>query len=221
MSVNPFSDGFFRLKTKNKLAGKIVSLPGIDEGMCPVKTSMLGVVPQGKVILSPDVAMFLDIVDDVTKEGREVAFLLFGKTQGQVVYIDNYIANGLGDSTSANFSPEITSALQSFINSSKKDGTDMVVHGHSHPKLGRYYNNFSLEDMEGYTKFRELNEVFNSNKIWLSSCLVVDGNFNFLFYDGNDYYKFTEVYEEQSDGNLKRLKCYSNPDIVPNRGREY
>lgn len=222
MPRNPFSEGIYKLKTKNKLAGKIIPLPGIDESHYPVKVSMLGIVPQGKVILSSDVAMFLGAVDDATKEtGREIAFLLFGKTQGQVVYIDNYIADGVSDSMSAHISPAINSALQNYINASRKDGTDIVVHGHSHPKLGSYYNNFSLGDMEAYTEFREANNVFNSNKIWLSSCLVVDGNFNFLFYDGNDYYKFNEVYEKLPDGSLKKLKCYKNPDIVRNVGREY
>ena len=222
MPRNPFSEGIYKLKAKNKLAGKIIPLSGMNEDNYPVKTSMLGVVPQGKVILSSDVAAFLDVVDDTTKEtGREIAFLLFGKTQEQVVYIDNYIVNGLSDSMNAHFSSAINSALQNFINSSEKDGTDMVVHGHSHPKLGNYYNNFSLGDMEAYTKFREANNVFNSNKIWLSSCLVVDGNFNFLFYDGNDYYKFNEVYEQKSDGKLKKLKCYQSPDIIINRDREY
>ena len=222
MPRNPFSEGIYKLKTKNKLAGKIIPLPGIDESHYPVKVSMLGIVPQGKVILSSDVAMFLGAVDDATKEtGREIAFVLFGKTQGQVVYIDNYIADGVSDSMSAHFSPAINSALQNYINASRKDGTDIVVHGHSHPKLGSYYNNFSLGDMEAYTEFREANNVFNSNKIWLSSCLVVDGNFNFLFYDGNDYYKFNEVYEKLPDGGLKKLKCYKNPDIVRNVGREY
>ncbi len=222
MPRNPFSEGIYKLKAKNKLAGKIIPLSGMNEDNYPVKTSMLGVVPQGKVILSSDVAAFLDVVDDTTKEtGREIAFLLFGKTQGQVVYIDNYIVNGLSDSMNAHFSSAINSALQNFINSSEKDGTDMVVHGHSHPKLGNYYNNFSLGDMEAYTKFREANNVFNSNKIWLSSCLVVDGNFNFLFYDGNDYFKFNEVYEKLPDGSLKKLKCYRNLDIVPDMRREY
>ena len=153
--------------------------------------------------------------------GREIPFLLFGKTEGQIVYVDNYVADSLSESMSANFSSNINVALQKFINSSKKDGTDIVVHGHSHPKIGSYYNNFSLGDMEAYTEFRESNEVFNSNKIWLSSCLVVDGNFNFLFYDGNDYYKFNEVYEENQNGNYKRLKCYSKPDVVVSRDREY
>ncbi len=222
MLRNPFSEGVFKLKAKNKLAGKIVPLRGISEDNFPVRSSMLGTVPQGKVILSPDVALFLDTIDELTKEmGREIPFLLFGKTQGQIVYVDNYVADGLSESMSTNFSSNINVALQKFINSSKKDGTDIVVHGHSHPKIGSYYNNFSLGDMEAYTEFRESNEVFNSNKIWLSSCLVVDGNFNFLFYDGNDYYKFNEVYEETQNGNYKRLKCYSKPDVVVSRDREY
>ena len=45
--------------------------------------------------------------------------------------------------------------------------------------------------------------------------------FNFLFYDGNDYYKFKEVYERMPSGELERLKCYQSPDVIINRGREY
>ena len=221
MNKEHFSEAIYLLKTKAKLAGKIIKIPGIDEENFPVRNSMLGIVPQGKVFLSDKVAEFLFAVDEVSKEENcEIPFFLFGKNDKQNVFIDSYVSSGISGRTEANFSG-INSALQDFISKSNKDGTDVVVHGHSHPKIGSYYTNFSLGDMKAYMQFRKDNQVFDNNNICLISCLVTDGNFNFLFYDGNDYYKFKEVYERMHSGELKRLKCYQSPDVIINHDREY
>jgi len=221
MNKEHFSEAIYLLKTKAKLAGKIIKIPGLDEENFPVRNSMLGIVPQGKVFLSDEVAEFLFAVDEVSKEENyEIPFLLFGKNDKQNVFIDSYVSSGISGRTEANFSG-LNSALQDFISKSNKDGTDVVVHGHSHPKIGSYYTNFSLGDMKAYMQFRKDNQVFDNNNICLISCLVTDGNFNFLFYDGNDYYKFNEVYERMHSGELERLKCYQSPDIIVNRDREY
>ena len=221
MNKEHFSEAIYLLKTKAKLAGKIIKIPGLDEENFPVRNSMLGIVPQGKVFLSDEVAEFLFAVDEVSKEENyEIPFLLFGKNDKQNVFIDSYVSSGISGRTEANFSG-LNSALQDFISKSNKDGTDVVVHGHSHPKTGSYYTNFSLGDMKTYMQFRKDNQVFDNNNICLISCLVADGNFNFLFYDGNDYYKFNEVYERMPSGEIKRLKCYQSPDVIINRGREY
>lgn len=221
MNKEHFSEAIYLLKTKAKLAGKIIKIPGIDEENFPVRNSMLGIVPQGKVFLSDKVAEFLFAVDEVSKEENcEIPFFLFGKNDKQNVFIDSYVSSGISGRTEANFSG-LNSALQDFVSKSNKDGTDVVVHGHSHPKIGSYYTNFSLGDMKAYMQFRKDNQVFDNDKICLISCLITDGNFNFLFYDGNDYYKFKEVYERMPSGELKRLKCYQSPDIIVNRDREY
>lgn len=221
MDREHFANANYLLKAKAKLADKIIKLPGVDAENLPVRNSLLGIVPQGKVFLSDAVAEFLFAVDDASKEaGHEIPFLLFGKTQGQNVIIDNYVSSGVSERTEARFS-ELNSYLQDFISKSNKDGTDVVVHGHSHPKTGNYYTNFSLGDMKAYMQFRKDNRVFDNNNICLISCLVADGNFNFLFYDGNDYYKFNDVYERMLSGELKRLNCYRSPDVIINRDREY
>ena len=221
MNKESFSKAVYLLQAKTKLAGKIIQIPGLDEENFPVRNSMLGTVPQGKVFLSDKVAEFLFAVDEVSKEENcEIPFLLFGKNDKQNVFIDSYVSSGISGRTEANFSG-LNSALQDFISKSNKDGTDVVVHGHSHPKIGSYYTNFSLGDMKAYMQFRKDNPVFDNNNICLISCLVTDGNFNFLFYDGNDYYKFKEVYERMPSGKLERLKCYQSPDIIVNRDREY
>ena len=221
MNKEHFSEAIYLLKTKAKLAGKIIKIPGIDEENFPVRNSMLGIVPQGKVFLSDKVAEFLFAVDEVSKEENcEIPFFLFGKNDKQNVFIDSYVSSGISGRTEANFSG-LNSFLQDFISKSNKDGTDVVVHGHSHPKTGSYYTNFSLGDMKAYMQFRKDNQVFDNNNICLISCLVTDGNFNFLFYDGNDYYKFKEVYERMPSGELERLKCYQRPDVIINHDREY
>ena len=221
MDREHFANASYLLKAKAKLADKIIKLPGVDAENLPVRNSLLGIVPQGKIFLSDEVAEFLFAVDDASKEaGHEIPFLLFGKTQGQNVIIDNYVSSGVSERTEARFS-ELNPYLQDFISKSNKDGTDVVVHGHSHPKTGNYYTNFSLGDMKAYMQFRKDNRVFDNNNICLISCLVADGNFNFLFYDGNDYYKFNDVYERMPSGELKRLNCYRSPDVIINRDREY
>ena len=142
MGAGRFSDASYLLKAKAKLAGKIIKIPGNDEENFPVRNSLLGIVPQGKIFLSDVVAEFLFAVDDVSKEnGYEIPFLLFGKNQGQNVIIDNYVSSGISEKTEARFS-ELNSCLQDFISKSNKDGTDVVVHGHSNPKTGNYYTNF-------------------------------------------------------------------------------
>ena len=100
-------------------------------------------------------------------------------------------------------------ALEEFINKSKKDGSDIVVHGHSHPMTSEYNKSFSLGDMNAYKDFRLDNGVFRTGKIELCSCLLVDGNYNFLFFDGNDYYKFNDVFVQAENGDIiEQLPCY-------------
>ena len=120
MNKEHFSEAIYLLKTKAKLAGKIIKIPGIDEENFPVRNSMLGIVPQGKVFLSDEVAEFLFAVDEVSKEDNyEIPFLLFGKNDKQNVFIDSYVSSGISGRTEANFSG-LNSALQDFISKSKE-----------------------------------------------------------------------------------------------------
>lgn len=48
MDTGRFSDASYLLKAKEKLAGKIIKIPGIDAEYFPVRNSLLGIVPQGR-----------------------------------------------------------------------------------------------------------------------------------------------------------------------------
>lgn len=177
----------------------------------PINNDMLPNMPQGSmVVITKEVKDILSLIQDKTqRDKKEVPFLLFGKNEGQVVFIDDIDAeldnlSGV-EANHANLLP----ALEKFINKSKKDGSDIVVHGHSHPMTSEYNKSFSLGDMNAYKDFRLDNGVFRTGKIELCSCLLVDGNYNFLFFDGNDYYKFNDVFVQAENGDIvEQLPCY-------------
>ena len=43
-------------------------------------------------------------------------------------------------------------------------------------------------------------------------CLLTGGNYNFVFYDGNDTYRFDDVFTKGKNGNLRKLQTFG-PDI--------
>ena len=195
--------------------------------MSPIDNNKLPNMPQGiVVILSKRIKDILKLIQESTAEdGKEIPFILYGKTEGQLVHFTDIDADIDNLQTAeADFS-NLTQGLQEFINKSKKDGTDIVAHGHSHGKsTNNYHLNFSLGDMNAYKDMRLNNEVFRTGKVELCSCLLTDGNYNFLFFDGDDYYKFNDVFVQAENGDIiEKLPCYksNNNNILRNifRGR--
>ena len=137
--------------------------------MSPIDNNKLPNMPQGSVvILSDEIKEILKLIQQkTTREKKEIPFFLYGKTKGQTVFF-NHIDADLDNlsGVEADFS-SLISELQNFINNSKKDGTDIVAHGHSHPETSNYYRNFSLGDMNAYKTTRLNNEVFRTGKIEL------------------------------------------------------
>lgn len=209
------TDGFNRalidLKNKQRLMDNRFG------DMSPIDNNKLPNMPRGSVVvLSKKVKNTLNLIQEKTKEsGKEVPFLLYGKTEGQLVHFTNIDADFSDLRTAeANF-VNLTQKLQKFIDTSKKDGTDIVAHGHSHPARSAYYRNFSLGDMNAYKNMRLDNDVFRTGKIELCSCLLTDGNYNFLFFDGNDYYKFNDVFVQAENGDfIEKLPCYNKLDYT-------
>ena len=187
----------------------------------PINNDLLPIVPNGRVVVTQRIKEALSTIQVITQaEKKEVPFILYGKNIGQTVFINEYdvdLDNLSG--VEANHA-SLFQGLQDFINSSKKDGTDIVAHGHSHPVTCEYNKSFSLGDMNAYRDFRLDNEVFRSGKIELCSCLLADGNYNFLFFDGNDYYKFNDVFVQNENGDIiERLPCYKKSNLLY-RGKE-
>lgn len=209
------TDGFNRalidLKNKQRLMDNQFG------DMSPIDNNKLPNMPRGSVVvLSKKVKNTLNLIQEKTKEsGKEVPFLLYGKTEGQLVLFTNIDADFSNlQTTEANFT-NLTKKLQNFIDESKQDGTDIVAHGHSHPARSEYYRNFSLGDMNAYKNMRLDNDVFRTGKIELCSCLLTDGNYNFLFFDGNDYYKFNDVFVQAENGDfIEKLPCYNKLDYT-------
>lgn len=189
----------------------------------PIDNNLLPNMKLGSaVIISKHVKDILKLIQELTVgEGKEFPFLLYGKVDGQIVYFDRIdadIENLSGvEAVFSNLVPD----FEKFIEKSKKDGTDIVAHGHSHPKsINNYHLNFSLGDMNVYKDFRFNNEVFRTRKVELCSCLLTDGNYNFLFFDGNDYYKFNDVFVQDENGDfIEKMPCYGKSNLIV-RGNE-
>ena len=184
----------------------------------PIDNNLLPNMQQGSVVvITEDVKAALISIQELTIEmGKEFPFLLYGRKEEDIFYFDSIqVDSGNLQSTEADHS-NLMQYLQDFINKSKKDGTDIVAHGHSHPKsINNYHLNFSLGDMISYKNFRFNNEVFRTGKIELCSCLLTGGNYYFLFFDGIDYYKFNDVYVLPENGDIvEKLPCYNNVHIL-------
>lgn len=177
----------------------------------PINNDMLPTMPQGSVVVvTKKLKEILSLIQEITQgEKKEIPFLLYGKNEGQMVFFDRIDAELDNLSGVEANHASLFQGLKGFVNSSKKDGKDIVAHGHSHPVTGEYNKSFSLGDMNAYRDFRLDNEVFRSGKIELCSCLLADGNYNFLFFDGNDYYKFNDVFVQAENGDIvEKLPCY-------------
>lgn len=184
----------------------------------PINNDLLPSMPQGNmVVIADDVQEILKLIQEYTQDSvndrgagpKEVPFLLYGKKENGIIFF-NHIEADLEDLQGAEASfDRLADGLNKYIDKSKKDGTDIVAHGHTHPVTSVYNKSFSLEDMDAYKTLRTENEVFNSGKIGLCSCLLADGDYNFLFFDGNDYYKYNDVFVQNSEnGEMSKLPSY-------------
>ena len=183
----------------------------------PINNNLLPNMKRGSmVVIAEDVKDILSLIQEKTqREKKEVPFLLFGKTEGQTVFIDNIDAElDILSGVEANHA-NLMSTLEIFIKKSKKDGSDVVVHGHTHPVTCEYNKSFSLADMNAYKNMRLNSEFFRTGKIELCSCLLAGGNYNFLFFNGDDYYKFNDVFVQAENGDIvEKLPCYNNVNVL-------
>lgn len=189
-----------------------------DKEMTSICSEKLPKMPRGSsVILSESVYKNLSAIQNDTRNNKiEYPFLLFGKVDGQMVYFDVCITDKSNISgMEAVFSDKMNNTLNDFIKKVPHNGTRIVAHGHSHPPIGNQYLRFSLGDMTSYMKMQD-NRIFKSKEIEFCSVLLTGGNYNFLFYDGNDYYRFEDVFVQYNDGNFQRLQCYGSDTLYNN-----
>ena len=112
--------------------------------------------------------------------------------------------------TAASFNQTMLNNLQSRINGNLNNGL-VVCHGHSHPPIGNFHQNFSLGDFTSYMEMNQENSVFKNKQVELTSCLVTStGDINFVFYDNvnQNFYRFTNVFVKDANNNYTPVNCY-------------
>lgn len=181
--------------------------------MTPINSDIITNMPNAQIVLSEKVYGMLLAVQDVTNyTNQEVPFLLYGKEiENNIIEFDDYkTSNGSRQSNEASFNQDMISDLQIKINDNINKGF-VVCHGHSHPPIGNFHQNFSLGDFTSYMQMNQENFVFKSKQVELTGCLVTStGDINFVFYDNisNNFYRFTNVFVKDKDNNIKPISCY-------------
>ena len=207
------------------LAKSRVTVHAADEDNDVVDSTQLPRMPGGsKVIIDYKIYEELKYLEQLTGAKKaECSFLLFGYSQGQTVVFNDIISMApSGNSVVASFNKRQVEKLTDFCKNAKREENKIVAHGHTHPHLSYdqsgWYLNFSYGDMKAYIDMREQSLV--KDHVDLCGCLIVGGNFNFVFFDGNDTYRFDNVFVRGKDGDLKKLPCFG-PDVanMP-RGRD-
>ncbi len=172
-------------------------------------------IPGTEVLITQNVKKWLDEIFRTTIDANEeITFLLFGHVNGQqVVFDDGFVDRSPTSSgVSAGVTARHDEALNKFCDAAPKDSSCIVAWGHTHPRTGYWYTNFSLGDIKGLTKFRNDVNVFKTGQINLCAVLLTGGNYNFLFFDGNDYYRFDKVFViDRFNRKIQQLPCYG-PD---------
>lgn len=219
-NANMFYRANALVKTKSR-----ISLQAGDNSV--VDNKQLPKMPQSsRVIIDEEVYKTMKMIGDISNTQRkEIPFLLFGHSEGQTVFFDDIEAD-VSDSSGraeAVFSSYLVNKLKNFCLSAKKSENKIISHGHTHYAADNhgYYLNYSLADIDAYIKLRDTNELIKNN-VDVSGCLLTGGNYNFVFYDGNDTYRFDDVFiKSKTDGRLMRLPAFGNIDVQQSRNLQY
>lgn len=181
--------------------------------MTPINSDIINNMPNAEIILDEEVYGFLLGIMDVTnKTNQEWPFLLYGKeiSNNKIEFTNCFISSDKRQSTSATFDQNMVNSLQNEINKNSNNGL-VVCHGHSHPPIGAFHQNFSLGDFISYMQMNQENSVFKNRKVELIGCLVTStGDINFVFYDNKfeNFYRFTNVFVKEWNGSLTPVNCY-------------
>lgn len=192
---------------------------GYDE-MTPINSDIINNMPNAQIVLSESVYEMLLAVQDVTlSTNQEFPFFLYGKEIGnnQIEFNEFMSANNNRQNTSASFNQSMIKDLQNRINGNLNNGF-VVCHGHSHPPIGDFHQNFSLGDFTSFMQMNEDNPVFKNRQVELTSCLVTStGDINFVFYDNvnQNFYRFTNVVVRGKDNNFTSVNCYGLNQAQP------
>ena len=181
--------------------------------MTPINSEIINDMPNAEIILSEQVYEMLLAVQDVTNEtNQEFPFFLYGKeiSNNQIEFTEFISSSNNRQNVEASFNQTMINNLQNRINGNLNNGL-VVCHGHSHPPIGSFHQNFSLGDFISYMQMNQDNSVFKNKQVELTSCLVTStGDMNFVFYDNqsDNFYRFTNVFVKDKNNNLTPVNCY-------------
>ena len=196
---------------------------------CPISSDLITNMPYGsKIILSENVYKKLmnDIKDVTILKEKEIPFFLYGEeVEKNTIFFKNYYISKENNlvSDEADFSKDMIADLQDKIKKNINNSF-VVCHGHSHPLIGAFHQNFSLGDFTTYMEMNQKNEVFREKKIELVGCVVTTtGDINFVFYDNKkqNFYRFTNLYVINKNNTLRPISCYSMNQANNNVSRSY
>ena len=192
--------------------------------MTPINSNIINNMPNAKIILSDQVYEMLLAIQDVTNETyQEIPFFLYGKetSNNQIEFTEFVSSSNNRQNAEASFNQTMINNLQNRIKGNLNKGL-VVCHGHSHPPIGSFHQNFSLGDFISYMQMNQDNSVFKNKQVELTSCLVTStGDINFVFYDNqsDNFYRFTNVFVKDKNNNLMPVNCYGlNQSQQVNRG---
>ena len=186
---------------------------GAYDEMTPINSDIINDMPNAQIVLNEKVYQGLLAVKEATNEsGYEFPFLLDGKVvdNNQIEFSEFRSSGENRKHTEAEFNPEMIDKLQDRINGNLNNGL-VICHGHSHPPIGSFHQNFSLGDFTSYMQMKEDNPVFKNRQVELVGCLVTStGDINFVFYDNvnENFYRFTNVVVREKDNSFTPVNCY-------------
>lgn len=181
--------------------------------MTPINSDIITDMPNAKIILSEEVYEMLLAVQDVTNEtNQEFPFFLYGKetSNNQIEFTEFISSSNNRQNTGASFNQDMINNLEKKVYGNLNNGF-VVCHGHSHPPIGSFHQNFSLGDFVSFMKMNQENAVFKNRQVELTSCLVTStGDMNFVFYDNasENFYRFTNVFVKDKNNNMTPVNCY-------------
>lgn len=181
--------------------------------MTPINSNIVNNMPNAQIILSEQVyEMLLAIQEATNSTNQEFPFFLYGKEVGnnRIEFTEFMSASNNRQNAEASFNDTMINNLQNRINGNLNNGL-VVCHGHSHPPIGNFHQNFSLGDFTSFMQMNEENPVFKNRQVELTSCLVTStGDINFVFYDNanQNFYRFTNVVVKDKNNNLTPVNCY-------------
>lgn len=180
--------------------------------MTPINSDIVNNMPSSQIILSEEVYEMLLAVQDVTNStNQEFPFFLYGTEANNNIEFTEFVSSSNDrQNTAASFNQTMLSNLQNKVNGNLNNGL-VVCHGHSHPPIGNFHQNFSLGDFTSYIQMNQDNPVFKNKQVELTSCLVTStGDINFVFYDNvsENFYRFTNVLVRDKDNNMTPVNCY-------------